>query len=63
MLIKNLSKDLTSYYNQKLLDHAKPSATDTLSKLSKDDLIRIALNMQTTQNSKLKNKLSELRKN
>ena len=32
---KNISKNLSDKYNQKLLDHAKQAATDTLKKTSK----------------------------
>ena len=32
---KNISKNLSSEYSQKLLDHAKQSATDALNTISK----------------------------
>ena len=34
-IVKNISKNLSGKYNQKLLDHAKQSATDTFKTDSK----------------------------
>ena len=37
-IVKNISKNLGSQYSQKLLDHAKQSATDALKTISKREI-------------------------
>ena len=46
ILIKNISKNLNSKYSQKLLDHAKQSATDALKTASKSEIIIVTLDLK-----------------
>ena len=41
-IVKNISKNLSSKYNQKLLDHAKKSATDAIKTSSTTDIQKTA---------------------
>ena len=56
---KNISKNLSGKYSQKLLDHVKQSTTDALKTTPKRVIIKIA---EVTGGSKIANKITKVSK-
>ena len=59
---KNISKSLNSKYNQKLLDHAKQSATDTFKTSSKGVIQRTAWATSDLTGNKIADKIIRVSK-